>query len=229
MFLTLLVDVLNLKDVLLALLAPLAQVFVIAAVAQAAGTKIQIPQLVVAYALLSITLVAWIDWRGLRNSILAMLPPLLGTVLMMGILGLIHVDLNPANLIVLPLIIGIGVDSGVHVLHDYRAQKGTYSPSPSTINAVVLTSLTTMVGFGSMMIAAHRGLWSLGVVLTVGVGSCLFVALLLVPALLTLCNRLGQSLERKTPKDEPPQSGENDSQQPAKQRELAVFYPESAA
>ena len=227
-FLTLLVDVLKLRDVLLALLAPLAQIFVIAAVAQAAGTKIQVPQLVVAYALLSITLVAWIDWRGLRNSILAMLPPVLGTVLMMGILGLIHVDLNPANLIVLPLIIGIGVDSGVHVLHDYRAQKGTYSPSPSTINAVVLTSLTTMVGFGSMMIAAHRGLWSLGVVLTIGVGSCLFVALVLVPALLTLCNRLGESFKRKKPKGEPPQSDAEDSRS-GKPRELAVFYPESAA
>ncbi|HVW01728.1 MAG TPA: MMPL family transporter, partial [Planctomycetaceae bacterium] len=227
-FLTLLVDFLKLQDVLLALLAPLAQVFVIAAAAQATGSKVQLPHLVVAYALLSITLVAWIDWRGLRNSILAMLPPLAGAALMLGILGLIHVDLNPANLIVLPLIIGIGVDSGVHVLHDFRAQKGTYSPSPSTINAVVLTSLTTMVGFGSMMIAAHRGLWSLGVVLTVGVGSCLFVSLVLVPALLTLCDRLGQSLKRKNTKDEPPQSDAEALQSTDKPRELSVFYPESA-
>jgi hypothetical protein len=45
-----------------------------------------------------------------------------------------------------------------------------------------------MVGFGSMMVASHRGLASLGLVLAVGVGSCLFVALVALPAVLTLCS-----------------------------------------
>jgi hypothetical protein len=50
-----------------------------------------------------------------------------------------------------------------------------------------------MVGFGSMMIAAHRGLYSLGLVLTIGVGTCLIVAILLVPAVLTIVSRWRQS------------------------------------
>ena len=78
------------------------------------------------------------------------------------------------------------MDDGVHVVHDFRMQTGRYRPSSSTINAIVLTSLTSMIGFGSMMVAAHRGLYSVGLVLVVGIGSCLFVSLVTLPAILTL-------------------------------------------
>jgi predicted RND superfamily exporter protein len=103
-------------------------------------------------------------------------------------MAIFEIDFNPANLIVLPLILGIGVDDGVHVVHDFRSQFGraaTYTMSGSTLNAIVLTSLTSMIGFGSMMVAAHRGLYSLGLVLVIGVGSCLFVSLVPLPALLS--------------------------------------------
>jgi hypothetical protein len=99
--------------------------------------------------------------------------------------------LNPANMIVLPLILGIGVDNGVHAFHDYRRQRGRYQMSSSVINAMMLNSLTSMIGFGSMLIADHRGLASLGLVLTIGVGSCLLVSLVPLPALLTLVSRRG--------------------------------------
>jgi predicted RND superfamily exporter protein len=116
---------------------------------------------------------------------LAMIPPVAGGLMMFGMLGLCGLDLNPANLIVLPLILGIGVDDGVHVVHDFRQQTGRYRISSSTMNAIVLTSLTSMIGFGSMMVAAHRGLSSVGLVLVIGVGSCLFVSLVTLPAILT--------------------------------------------
>ena len=109
---------------------------------------------------------------------------------MFGVLRQMHVDLNPANLIVLPLLLGIGVDGGVHVIHDFRLQtKRRYRISPSIINSLVLTSTTTMVGFGSMLLAAHRGLYTFGLVLTIGVGSCVFVSLVPLPAILTLLDR----------------------------------------
>ena len=108
---------------------------------------------------------------------------------MFGMLELLGLDLNPANLIVLPLVLGIGVDDGVHVVHDFRMQRGRYRTSSSTINAIVLTSLTSMIGFGSMMLAAHRGLYSLGLVLVIGIGSCLFVSLVTLPAILMLVDR----------------------------------------
>jgi uncharacterized protein len=112
-----------------------------------------------------------------------------------GILASLGISFNPANLILLPLILGIGVDDGVHVLHDFHSQPGSYRVSPSTMNAIVLTSLTSMIGFGSMMIAAHRGLYSVGLVLVIGVGSCLFVSLVPLPAILTILRRMRTSRE----------------------------------
>jgi hypothetical protein len=102
-----------------------------------------------------------------------------------GLLGLLDVPLNPANMIVLPLILGIGIDDGVHVVHDFRSQSGRYRISSSTASAVLMTSLTTMVGFGSMMLASHRGLASLGRVLTLGVLCCCITSMFLLPAVLS--------------------------------------------
>jgi predicted RND superfamily exporter protein len=138
--------------------------------------------------MLSISLV--LNFRGVMFTMLALVPPVLGGLLSYGVLAALGISFNPANLILLPLILGIGVDDGVHVLHDFHSQPGSYRLSPSTMNAIVLTSLTSMIGFGSMMIAAHRGLYSVGLVLVIGVGSCLFVSLVPLPAILTLFRKL---------------------------------------
>jgi hypothetical protein len=152
----------------------------------------QVPPLVwaLAYAGGTLLMALWWDRRGLLDSLLALAPPILGLLLTFGLMPVFGIPLNPANLIILPLILGIGVDNGVHVMHDFHARPDEpYCPSSSLINAVCLTATTTMVGFGSMMIAAHRGLYSLGAVLTIGVGACLFVALIILPAALALVSR----------------------------------------
>jgi len=141
------------------------------------------------YALAAILLVLFLDFRSLRYTLLAMLPVGLGMLQLFGILGILDVALNPANMIVLPLILGIGIDDGVHVVHDFRRRNGPYRMSASTASAVLITSLTTMVGFGSLMIASHRGLQSLGRVLTIGVSCCLFTSLVMLPALLAWLSR----------------------------------------
>jgi hypothetical protein len=71
----------------------------------------------------------------------------------------------------------------------HQSQLVPYTPSASVINAIFVNATTTMVGFGSMMIAAHRGLYSLGLVLTLGVGTCLLVSVITVPAILTWLTR----------------------------------------
>jgi predicted RND superfamily exporter protein len=143
------------------------------------------------YALIAVSVMLLVDFRNLRDCLLALLTPIAGTALMFGVLGLCDIDLNPANLIVLPLVVGLGVDGGVHVIHDFRSRSkfGPYKPSASVVNAMIVNATTTMVGFGSMMIAAHRGLYSLGLVLTIGVGTCLVVSIILVPAILTILSR----------------------------------------
>ncbi len=150
------------------------------------------------YALFAAFGVLLIDFRSVKLAILAMLPPVAGTALLFGVMGYFHIDLNPANMIVLPLIMGIGVDGGVHVVHDSLTQPGRYVIGSTTFSAILVNTLTTMVGFGSMMIARHRGLYSLGLVLTLGVGACLIVSLVLLPSILAVLAR-----GRESAADEP--------------------------
>jgi hopanoid biosynthesis associated RND transporter like protein HpnN len=141
------------------------------------------------YATVIVSLVVYFDFRDLRYTLLALLPLALGMLQMFGIMGLISMPLNAANMIVLPLILGIGVDNGVHIVHDFRHQPaGRYRISDSTASAVLINSLGNMVGFGSLMIASHRGLQSLGRVLTIGMACCLISALAM-PSLLMLLRR----------------------------------------
>ncbi|MDR0869613.1 MAG: MMPL family transporter [Planctomycetaceae bacterium] len=143
------------------------------------------------YAFAAILLILLLDFRSVNDVLLAVSPMFAGFILMFGILGWLNLPLNPANMIVLPLILGIGVDDGVHLVHEYRQQKragyaGGFRLSSSTATSILITSLTTFIGFGSMMIASHRGLQSLGRVLVIGVAACLFTSLVAMPALLVL-------------------------------------------
>ena len=141
------------------------------------------------YAMVIVCLVVYLDFGSLRYTLLALLPLGLGMLQMFGMMGLVDMPLNAANMIVLPLILGIGVDNGVHVVHDFRRQQGgKYRISDSTANAVFINSLGNMVGFGSLMIASHQGLQSLGRVLTIGMACCLLSALAM-PSLLMLLKR----------------------------------------
>jgi predicted RND superfamily exporter protein len=111
----------------------------------------------------------------------------------LGLMGLVGIDLNPANLIGIPLILGIAVDYGVHIVHDALERPGPYRISASTANSVLVDALTTILGFGALMVASHKGLESLGRVLTLGVTTCTITSLVLLPAILTLVRLKGGS------------------------------------
>jgi len=138
------------------------------------------------YALLIILPVVFLDFGSLRDTMLAILPLALGMLQLFGLMGLLNVPLNPANTIALPLMLGMGVDNGVHIMHDFRSQRGRYRMSHSTSVAVVLNTVTTMVGFAVLMIAEHRGLQSLGRMLTLGMAFCLLSSFVILPAILVL-------------------------------------------
>jgi predicted exporter len=127
--------------------------------------------------------------RRLDLVLLAVLPTALGMVQLLGLLGWLGIPLNPANLIVLPLIIGIGIDDGVHVIHELRARPRQSSLSAPTAAGIVITSLTSMIGFGTLILARHEGLRSLGRVVTLGIACCLGTSALLLPCLVRLVGR----------------------------------------
>lgn len=142
------------------------------------------------YAMAAIFLYILMSCKNLRTTFLVMLPTFVGAIWTVGIMDFLDVTFNLANLVILPLIIGIGVVGGVHIIHRYREEpnKDICVLSKSTGRAVVLSSLTTMIGFGSLMVADHQGIHSLGLVLTLGVGSCLVASVTLLPAILKLCS-----------------------------------------
>jgi hypothetical protein len=146
-------------------------------------------ELAALYALIVIIVVLWIDFRDARYVFLAVFPLVLTLVQTFGLMGLLNIPLNPANLIALPLIVGIGVDYGVHIVHNFLEQPGRYRITPATAIAVAVDSLTTIIGFGSLLIASHQGLQSLGRVLTLGITCCTITSLVTLPAMLTWITR----------------------------------------
>jgi hopanoid biosynthesis associated RND transporter like protein HpnN len=153
-------------------------------------------ELAALYAMAVIAVVLWIDFRKPAHVLLAAFPLLLSMVQMFGIMGLLDIPLNPANLIALPLIVGMGVDYGVHIVHNYLEQQGRYRITPATAIAVAVDALTTIIGFGSLMIASHQGLQSLGRVLTLGITCCTLSSLLILPAMLTWLSRNRRDVRR---------------------------------
>jgi uncharacterized protein len=137
------------------------------------------------YGVLIVLVVVWFDFRNIRMTLLALLPLVASKVQLFGLMGLLGIPLNPANMIVLPLILGIGVDTGVQVVHDYLREPHPYRMHPSTSAALVINTLMNIVGFGALMIASHRGLHSLGRVLTLGMACCL-LSCLVMPSVLQL-------------------------------------------
>ena len=144
------------------------------------------------YALLAVFLIVSFDFQSFADGALALVPVAAGFALTFAAMHLAGVKINPANIIVLPLMFGIGVDAGVHVLHRYRQAPFRDPPglSAGTGKGITLTSLTTMIGFGALMIARHRGIASLGFVLTVGIGLTMLACWTVMPAWLALRNQL---------------------------------------
>ena len=134
--------------------------------------------------------------RGVLAGILALVPLGVGAVWMIGFMNLVDMELNMVNIIALPLLLGIGIDDGVHIVHRYRHEGAGNVPRVlgSTGRAVLLTSLTTMAAFGSFALGLYRGFVSMGIILAVGIGICFFLSVYLVPALIRIVELLGVEL-----------------------------------
>lgn len=140
-------------------------------------------------ALLAILLCVWTTLGRLRLALLAMTPLLVGGGAMFGAMGWLGVSLNPANMIALPLILGIGIDYGVHVMHEYEASSGTYALSRRLGRSLLLNALTTILSFSSLSLAPHWGMVTIGIALAIGVATCATCSVVLLPALLAVLSR----------------------------------------
>jgi predicted RND superfamily exporter protein len=90
--------------------------------------------------------------------------------------------LNYANIIALPLLVGIGVDNGIHVVHRMRQESGERLFDTSTMRAVLASGLTTVASFGNLAFSAHIGTASMGILLALGLGVSMAATLIMLPA-----------------------------------------------
>ena len=142
-------------------------------------------------ALLSaVTLIAvlllWL-WRRLGETLLVLAPLVLSAALSVAAMGLLGIAFNFVNVIVIPLMFGIGVDSGIHLVHRARElEPGNTLLGTTTARAVFFSALTTTVSFGSLGLSSHIGMASLGVLLSIGMLLTVFCNLVVLPALIEL-------------------------------------------
>ncbi|MDE2957192.1 MAG: MMPL family transporter [Bacteroidota bacterium] len=151
------------------------------------------PFMVVA-TLIVVWLLMWVNFVRLRWSILAMTPLVIGVIWMILFMELFEMRLNFYNLVVIPAIIGIGNDAGAHLVHRYREEgrlkmRGVLR---STGEHVSIGALTTMVGFGGLLLSFHPGLNTVGSLAIAGIGATILAALILLPALIQWLEDVGR-------------------------------------
>ena len=132
-----------------------------------------------------------IDFRSPRLALMAMIPLACGIFWMVGLMHIVGMQLTVMNVMGLPLIVGIGIDDGVHIVHRWKYEgKGKIGAVfSSTGKAILLTSLTTMLAFGSLVFSIWRGFGHLGGALFLGVGACFLTTVLGLSGLIGLTER----------------------------------------
>ena len=149
------------------------------------GRKAMLFTLVIVFVLL------WIDFGKAGYALLALTPLAIGVIWMVGLMYLTRQQFTVMNVMGLPMILGIGIDDGVHVVHRWLSEgkKNLYTVFSSTGKAILLTSLTTMLAFGSLIFSIWRGFGQLGAALFVGVAACFLSTVIILPGIIGILNR----------------------------------------
>lgn len=122
----------------------------------------------------------------IRWVILALLPLVASFIWLFGLMDILSWQLNFYNLVVLPTILGIGDDSGIHLIHRYieEDKESISRVMQSTGEHITVSALTTMLGFSGLLVSIHPGMRTIGEVAVLGIGLSLVAAIILLPALL---------------------------------------------
>jgi hypothetical protein len=143
-------------------------------------------------ALAAIFIAAVIDFRSLRAAGLACLPLVVGLLWTFGVMSVIRLRLNLFNFVILPALLGIGIDYGVHYVHRYHSEgQGHLGRVMRALYWVIFfCAATTIVGFGNMALADHPGLKSLGQLAIIGLACMFFASTYTLPAVLFVLERI---------------------------------------
>ncbi|GAL25584.1 hopanoid-associated RND transporter HpnN [Vibrio variabilis] len=125
-----------------------------------------------------------------RDVILIFIPLGLASLTTLGLMHWLNLSMNMANIIVIPLIFGLGVDNGIHIVKRFRSVRALDAFfNTSTPKASLVSCLTTLATFGALIVAEHQGMHSIGLVLTIALSSILVFSLVLLPLLLEVTKK----------------------------------------
>ncbi len=146
------------------------------------------------YAFIVITLLLILLMRAKYNFIIILASVSVGCVFTFGFMILFNIPLNFANIIGLPLLLGIGVDSGIHITERFYEEKesGTSIYMTSSMRGVVISTLTTVFSIGNLAFSSHQGTASMGLLLSLGLISMMIATMIILPSFLIWCNSLGK-------------------------------------
>ena len=135
-------------------------------------------------AIIVIFLVLLIILRNFRNTLLVIWPLLLAGLLTAATNVLLNNPFNFANIIALPLLMGMGVDSGIHIMHRLESglKENEHLLQTSTARGVFFSSMTTQLSFTSLAFTNHQGIASMGMLLAIGISYTLICTLIVLPA-----------------------------------------------
>jgi len=136
---------------------------------------------------IAVTLMVFAVLRSTRDTLLVLIPLVLAALYTVAATVLLSMPFNFANVIVLPLLMGLGVANGIHLVSRSREEKsGAAAFSTTTPRAVIFSSLTTIASFGSLAVSSHRGTASMGELLMLSIGLTLVCTLVVLPSLMRL-------------------------------------------
>jgi hypothetical protein len=137
-----------------------------------------------------------LDFAHFGKALLTLVPVLIGMGWTVGLMALVGLRLNVATVVVMPLLLGIGVDAGVHMMHRWELNAKTHNGKAKlaevlhgTGGAVLLSSITTIVGFAGLLLGRHLGMVQLGGAMVLGISATLVASILVLPALLLLLDK----------------------------------------
>lgn len=144
-------------------------------------------RLAVIVGILLVAVLLWLDFRSLWLMLLANIQLLTGVIWMLAMMTILGIKMNFVNAFVTTMILGVGIDYGIHIIHRI-SQEGLTNPSGllETGKAVIMAALTNIAGFGTLAMSNYPGLRSMGLVSAIGSFTCLVTALTTLPALMIL-------------------------------------------
>ncbi|HQN97649.1 MAG TPA: MMPL family transporter [Thermoanaerobaculales bacterium] len=138
---------------------------------------------------LAVYLLMWADLGSHRKALLALAPLGAGLIWMLGAMAALGVQVNFMNIFVMTMVIGIGVDYGIHLLHRWTEAGADPDALAETSKAIAVAALTTVAGFGSLVLSHFPGLRSVGVAAILGAAFSALASVTLLPAILARLRR----------------------------------------